>query len=60
MGRVRQGMQTRRHEDTQYVRLIKRLNRGEVLDSYSGAAVAITLILAILGLAMVINLVLLR
>ena len=44
----------------QHVRLINRLNRGEVLDSYSGSAIAIALILAVLGLAMVINLALLR
>ena len=44
----------------QHVRLINRLNRGEVLDSYSGAAIAVALILAVLGMAMVINLALLR
>jgi len=44
----------------QHVRLINRLTRGEVPDSYSGAAVAVALILAVLGLAMVVNLVLLR
>jgi putative membrane protein len=44
----------------QHIRLINRLNRGEVLDSYSGSAIAIALILAVLGLAMVINLALLR
>ena len=44
----------------QHDRLINRLNRGEVLDSYSGSAIAIALILAVLGLAMVINLALLR
>jgi putative membrane protein len=43
----------------QHVRLINRLNRGEVLDSYSGSAIVIALILAVLGLAMVINLTLL-
>ena len=44
----------------QHVRLINRLNRGEVLDSYSGAAIVVALILAVLGLAMVVNLALLR
>lgn len=44
----------------QHVRLLNRLNRGEVLDSYSGAAIAVALILAVLGLAMVVNLALLR
>jgi putative membrane protein len=44
----------------QHVRLINRLNRGEVLNSYSGAAIAVALILAVLGLAMVVNLALLR
>jgi len=44
----------------QHVRLMNRLNRGEVLDSYSGAAIAVALILAVLGLAMVVNLALLR
>ena len=44
----------------QHVRLINRLNCGEALDSYSGAGIAITLILAVLGVAMVVNLALLR
>ncbi len=44
----------------QHVRLMNRLKRGELLDSYSGAAIAVALILAVLGLAMVVNLVLLR
>jgi putative membrane protein len=44
----------------QHVRLLNRLNRGEVLDSYSGAAIAVAVILAVLGLVMVVNLVLLR
>ncbi|MBV8361717.1 MAG: DUF202 domain-containing protein [Deltaproteobacteria bacterium] len=44
----------------QHVRLINRLNRGEILDGYSGSAIAIALILAVLGLAMVINLALLK
>jgi putative membrane protein len=44
----------------QHVRLINRLNRGEVLDSYSGPAIAVALILAVLGLTMVVNLALLR
>jgi putative membrane protein len=44
----------------QHVRLINRLNRGEVLNSYSGAAIGVALILAVLGLAMVINLALLH
>jgi putative membrane protein len=44
----------------QHVRLLNRLNRGEILDSYSGAAIAVALILAVLGLAMMVNLVLLR
>jgi putative membrane protein len=44
----------------QHVRLINRLSRGEVLDSYSGAAIAVALILAGLGLAMVVGLTLLR
>ena len=43
----------------QHVRLMNRLNRGEVLQSYSGAAIAVALLLASLGLAMVINLTLL-
>ncbi len=44
----------------QHVRVMDRLSRGDVLDRYSGAAIAVALILAILGLAMVVNLVLLR
>jgi putative membrane protein len=44
----------------QHIRLINRLNRGETLDSYSGAGIAVTLILAVLGLAMVVNLALIR
>src|SRR5712692_7817078 len=44
----------------QHVRLMNRLNRGEVLDSYSSAAITVALILAVLGLAMVVNLALLR
>jgi putative membrane protein len=44
----------------QHVRLINRLNRGEVLDSYSSTAIAVALILAVLGLAMFVNLALLR
>jgi putative membrane protein len=44
----------------QHVRLINRLNRGEVLNSYSGAAIGVALILAVLGLAMVVNLALLH
>jgi putative membrane protein len=44
----------------QHVRLINRLSRGEILDSYSSAAIVVALILAILGLAMVVNLALLR
>jgi putative membrane protein len=44
----------------QHVRLINRLNRGEELDNYSGSAIGVALILAILGLAMVVNLALLR
>jgi putative membrane protein len=44
----------------QHVRLINRLNRGEIPDSYSSAAIVVALILTILGLAMVVNLVLLR
>jgi putative membrane protein len=44
----------------QHVRLINRLNRGEALDSYSGAAIGVALIVAVLGLAMVVNLGLLR
>jgi inner membrane protein YidH len=43
----------------QHVRLMNRLHRGEELDSYSGAALALALILAALGLAMVVNLTLL-
>lgn len=43
----------------QHVRLINRLNRGEALDNYSGAAIAVALVLAVLGLAMVVNLALL-
>src|SRR6201997_686086 len=31
----------------QHIRLLNRLNRGEILDSYSGAAIAVALILAI-------------
>jgi putative membrane protein len=44
----------------QHVKLLNRLNRGEILDSYSGAAITVALILAVLGLAMVVNLYLLR
>jgi putative membrane protein len=44
----------------QHVRLLNRLNRGEVLNRYSSAAIAVALILALLGLVMVVNLVLLR
>ena len=44
----------------QHVRLMNRLNRGEVPDSYSSTGIAVALILAVLGLAMVVNLVLLR
>jgi len=44
----------------QHIRLMNRLNRGEIPDSYSGAAIAVALILAVLGLAMVVNLYLLR
>jgi putative membrane protein len=40
----------------QHVRLINRLNRGEALDSYSSAAIGVALIVAVLGLAMVVNL----
>ena len=43
----------------QHVRLMNRLYRGEVLQSYSGAAIVVALILAALGLAMVVNLTLL-
>ena len=43
----------------QHVRLLNRLNRGEVLQRYSGAAIAVALILASLGLAMFVNLTLL-
>jgi inner membrane protein YidH len=44
----------------QHVRLLNRLNRGEVLDSYSSAAIGVALVLAVLGLLMVVNIVLLR
>jgi putative membrane protein len=44
----------------QHVRLINRLSRGEVLNSYSSAAIVVALILAVLALAMVVNLALLR
>jgi putative membrane protein len=44
----------------QHVRLLNRLNRGEILDSYSGAALGVAMILAVLGVAMVVNLVLLN
>jgi putative membrane protein len=44
----------------QHVRLINRLNRGEVLDSYSRTGIAVAFVLAVLGLAMVVNLALLR
>jgi putative membrane protein len=40
----------------QHVRLINRLNRGELPDGYSGAAIALALILAALGIAMVVYL----
>jgi putative membrane protein len=43
----------------QHIRLINRLNRGEVLTSYSGVAIGVALILAVLGLTMVVNLALL-
>jgi putative membrane protein len=44
----------------QHVRLLNRLNRGETLDSYSSAGIAVALILALLGLVMVVNLAVLR
>ena len=44
----------------QHIRLLNRLNRGEMPHSYSGTAIAVALILAALGLAMVVNLDLLR
>jgi putative membrane protein len=44
----------------QHVRLIDRLNRGEMLDGYSRSGVTIAVILAILGLAMVVTLALLE
>jgi putative membrane protein len=44
----------------QHVRFMDRLARGDALDRYSGPAVVVALVLAILGLAMVVNLVLLR
>ena len=44
----------------QHVRVMDRLSRGDALDRYSGAAIGVALILAILGLTMVVNLVLLR
>jgi putative membrane protein len=44
----------------QHVRVMDRLSRGDVLDRYSQPAIAIALILAILGLAMAVNLILLR
>jgi hypothetical protein len=40
----------------QHVRLLNRLNRGEIPDSYSGPAITVALILGVLGLAMVLNL----
>ena len=44
----------------QHVRLINRLNRGEVPNNYSSAAIAVAGILAVLGLLMAINLEVLR
>ncbi len=44
----------------QHIRLLNRLNRGEILNHYSGAAIVVALVLAVLGLVMVVNLVLLR
>jgi putative membrane protein len=44
----------------QHIRLINRLARGEPLESYSGAAIAVALLLAALALAMVANIVLIR
>ena len=44
----------------QHVRLIDRLSRGEVLDGYSRTAITVALILAVLGVAMFVNLALLR
>jgi putative membrane protein len=44
----------------QHVRLLNRLNRGEMPNGYSGAGIVVALILAVLGLAMVVNLALLR
>ena len=44
----------------QHIRLLNRLSRGESLDNYSGSAIVVALILAVLGLVMVVNLVLLR
>jgi putative membrane protein len=44
----------------QHVRLINRLNRGEVPEGYSSPAIVLALILAILGITMVVNLFLLR
>jgi putative membrane protein len=44
----------------QHVRLLNRLNRGEIPDSYSKSAIAVALIVAVLGLAMVVNLIRLR
>ena len=43
----------------QHVRLMNRLSRGKAPESYSGAAVAVALVLAALGIAMVVNLTLL-
>jgi putative membrane protein len=44
----------------QHVRLIDRLNRGELLNGYSRTAITVALILAVLGVAMFVNLALLR
>jgi putative membrane protein len=44
----------------QHVRLMDRLARGDALDRYSGPAVAVALVLAILGVVMVVNLGFLR
>jgi len=43
----------------QHFRLMNRLSRGEAPEGYSGAAVAVALVLAALGIAMVVNLTLL-
>jgi putative membrane protein len=44
----------------QHVRLINRLNRGEMLNGYSGSALTVALVVAVLGLAMFVNLAFLR